>query len=314
MATGSPSQRAAASAQVRLWPGVPDLRALGASTFGDLMGDTGALEGEGPDGVVSRGAARTLVRYPLPGTVHRAGEKRTPPRGAGTGFVYLARWTGGGLAEKGRARLTTPRSSSFAARAWNLYCHLRENGVGTAEPLAMGEETSPLFASRSFLATRELDGMLALPEYLAQGPDPAARRRLGRALGLTLAHIAGARVELPRLELDHVFVSRTAGGDGCAANQLQEFVGRKQLGGTSLPVSQLPEIAIAVVDGGRILERLGAEERLEALQRLAAQVDDDWQLTPRELLRVARHALGADLPRDERRRALRRLLAHTPSR
>ena len=271
------------------------------------MGDTGALEGERPDSVVSRSAARTLVRYPLPGTVHFAGEKRTPPRGAGTGFVYLTRWTGGSFTEKARARLTTPRSASFAARAWNLFCHLREHGVGTAEPLAMGEEPGPLFASRSFLATRELDGMLSLPEYLAQGPDAAARRRLGHALGLTLAHVAGARVELPQLELDQIFVSRTAGGDGCAANQLQEFVERKQLGGTSLPVSQLPEIAIAVVDGGRILEGFGIEERLEGLQRLAAQVDEGWEPTARELLRVARHALGANLQRAERHRALRRL-------
>ncbi len=309
MATGPPSQRAAASAQVRLWPGVPDLRALGASTFSDLMGDTDGLEGERTDGVISRSAARTLVRYPLPGTVHFAGEKRTPPRGAGTGFVYLARWTGGGFAEKARVRLQAPRSMSFAARAWNLFCHLREHGVGTAEPLAMGEEPGALFAGRSFLATRELDGMLSLPELLAQGPDAAARRRLGRALGLTLAHVAGARVELPQLELDQIFVSRTAGGDGCAANQLQEFVGRKQQGGTSLPVSQLPEIAIAVVDGGRILDEFGVRERLDGLQRLAAQVDEAWEWTPRELLRIARLTLGAGLPREERRRALRRLAA-----
>jgi hypothetical protein len=282
---------------------VPDLHALGAREFEDLMGETGALEGETPEGLVSTGEHRSVLRYPLPGTVHRAGEKRALPRGAGTGFVYLTRWTGGGLGARARARLVAPRSSSFAARAWNLLCHLREHGVGTAEPLAMGEEPAALFAARSFLATRELDGMLPLPEYLAHHADPAARRRLGEALGLFLSRIAVARVELPRLSPEHVFVSRTVGGDGCAANQLQEFQARRARG-TALPVRALPELALASVEGGRLLEREGPELRASLLGRLAAGLDPAWGATRRELLRVAHHSAGAGADRAARRRLL----------
>jgi hypothetical protein len=294
----------AAAPLVRLWPGVPDLRSLGARSFEDLMGESGELEGEAPAGVVSSRAGRTVLRYALPGTVHRVGERRVPPRGAGTGFVYLTRWTGGGLAERARARLTAPRSASFAARAWNLLCHLREHGVGTAEPLAMGEERAPLFAARSFLATRELDGMFSLPEYLERHPDAPSRRRLARALGLFVSRIAGARVALPRLAPEHVFVSRTVGGDGCAANQLQEFQARRARG-TALPVRLLPELALASVEGGRLVAQDSLELRAALLARLEAGLDPALRVAPRDLLRTLRHASGSRPDRAARRRLAR---------
>ena len=275
---------------------MPDLASLGAREVADLLHEGGGLEGEARAERVRTAGERRVLRYPLPGTVHRAGEKPSAPRGAGTGFVYLTRWDGGSLRSKTTARLTTPRSSSFAARAWNLYCHLREHGVGTAEPMAMGEEGSPLFSSRSFLVTRALDNMRPLPVVLREGTGAVERRRLAQALGLFLGRIADARVRLPRLKLSAIFVARTPGGGSCGGASPVPGLARRAL----------PELALATVNGGRILESWRREDSLEFLQQLAAQVDGDWRLDGRDIQRVRRHAT-AGLEAAERRSLARSL-------
>lgn len=247
-----------------------------------------------------------MLRYALPGTLRLPGVKPSPPRGAGTGFVYLRRWSGGSLAEKTAARLTHPRSTSFAARDWNLYCHLREHGVGTAQPMAMGEEAAPLFAARSFLVTRALANMLSLPDHLREHPGAEQRRHLAQALGLFLARIAEARVRLPRLELADVFVAQGRGAASCSANEAPPVPG--------LARRALPELALASVTGGRILERWSLEETAAVLQCLASQVEEGWRLGPRLFYRVLRHAAGPDATREERKRAWRRLSDPEPAR
>lgn len=290
--------------EIRLWPGVPDLHALGARDFDDLIGVSGQLEGEERGELIHEEPGRTVLRYPLPGTVTRAGERPTRPRGAGTGFVYLTRWTRGPLGERATARLTPPRSQSFASRAWNLICHLREHGVGTAQPLVMGEENSALFAKRSFLATRELELMLPIPAYLEQYRDPTSQRRLAHALGLLFARLFEAGVDLPHLRLDSVFVSHDGGEGACAAQKIQEVLQPSATCNSPVPgleTNPLPELALATVHGGRIRDSLSEAEVLGVLRRMAEQVDSAWQLCPRELMRVAHYALLRRLPKARRR-------------
>jgi hypothetical protein len=293
--------------EIKLWPGVPDLHALGARDFDDLIGASGELEGEERGEVLLESAERSVLRYPLPGTLTRAGERPGRPRGAGTGFVYLTRWQGGSLRDKTAARLSAPRSLSFAARAWNLICHLREHGVGTAQPLAMGEETAALFSTRSFLATRELELMQPLADYLEANRGSTARRRLAHALGLLVARLFEARVELPTLSPETIFVSREGAGEECAAQKIQEVLAPvdKSCGSPvpGLEKRPLPELAIASVHGGCVVESFKERESMDLLRRLGAGVAESWQLDERELLRVAHYAFLRRVPR-ERRRAL----------
>lgn len=271
------------------------------------MGLSGDLEGEPQGELLRSGGGVSVLRYALPGTVHHVGTKRTAPRGAGTGYVDVQRWTGGAWSERLGARFKAPRSESFAAHAWNLFCHLRESGVGTAEPLAMGQTASALFASQSFLVTRALEPMKSIPDYLAEHTDAEGRRCLAHALGLFLNRILEAGVALPALDPSHVFVSRRKEKPSCAIRKIQDQVagGDAHSPVPELVTSRLPELALGNVDGGRIQPELVLAARVEQL-RLWGRGQRDL-FSARDLLRIAHYALGnSTLPR-ERRRALRQL-------
>ena len=279
------------------------------------MGESGELEGESLGTLRSRQKDYCLLRYPLPGTVHAPGEKPSRPRGAGTGYVDLQRWTGGPLGERFGVRLRAPRSASYAARAWNLICHLREAGVGTAEPLAMGQEESPLFAKRSFLVTRALDPMQSLPDYLASNPGERERNCLFHSLGLLLRRVQDAGVQLAQLSPQTLFVARlsnkpqqlsTAPGDSCALSKIQVAQHASPLHG--MHTRPLPELALADVNGARLHPQLSLQERATQLSELAQSLGVSEHLRPRDLLRIAHHALGRSAERAERRLALRQLL------
>ena len=187
----------------RLGHGVPDLRALGAREPEDLLEPARGLATADRAVVVSEGARDTLIRLPLPGTPDGEGRRREAPRGAGTGWVYLRRYHGAALVELYEARFTPPRSESLAEREWNLTCHLRARGVGTPELLAVGARGRGLFARHSFLATRELTGMLPLPAWAASAQGPVTRRRgilaLGRALRALFRSVSYTHLTLPTI-------------------------------------------------------------------------------------------------------------------
>lgn len=294
-----------ATSEIRLWPGVPDLLALGAESFEDLMGESGELEGESVAEVRPSPAGCRILRVPLPGTVHQPGKKPSRPRGAGTGYVDVIRWTGGAWSERFGTRFKAPRSSSFAARAWNLLCHLREAGVGTAEPMAMGQEQAPIFAKRSFLVTRALEPMMSLVEYLDENQEPEDQRHLAHALGLFLRRIFQAGVELPVLEPQMIFVSRLKKKPSCAIQKIQEQSSgvAPEVPVPDLSTRALPELALADVQGGRIHGELSIETRVNVLSHLTRR------LAPGLRLRCAHYALGNQTDREERRRGLRRWLS-----
>lgn len=269
------------------------------------MGGSGELEGESQGTFKVQGADYSVLRYPLPGTVHAPGEKPSRPRGAGTGYVELQRWTGGGLGARFGARLSQPRSASFAARAWNLICHLREAGVGTAEPLAMGQEESPLFARRSFLVTRALDPMQTLPEYLASNPGQVERNAVCHSLGLLLRRVQDAGVELATLSPQTLYVARLSNkqDDNCAIAKIKDAQQSSPVKG--MRTRSLPELALADVNGARIHPELSIQQRATQLLGLARSPGVRETLDPRDLLRIAHHALGRTASPAERRRAMR---------
>ena len=281
-----------------LAPGVPNLRALGAETPGDLLGIGRALSEEARSQCVSRDASGVLSRCPLPGTPAREdGRLEGRPRGAGTGWMYLRRYHACSLREALAARFTAPRSGSLAAREWNLLCRLRSVGVATPEPLAVASAGRGVFARRSALVTRELDGMGPALERLASGRDPKRRRRALRALGRALGRLLDSGVWLPRLAARHVYLGEAPAGGCDVAPPI----------GDGLTWSKLPAVAITSTRGGRMVGALAEARQVELLARLDASSRAREVLSPRERLRIFLLATARGLDRGARRAALARM-------
>jgi len=260
-------------------PGVPDLVALGATAVDDLLGTGAPLEGEAhaePHAEpLAPGRGVATLRVPLPGTV------RGRPRGAGTGWMVVRRYDGA----PGRwgARMTAPRSDSHAAREWNLLCALRGAGVVTAAPLAVAAEAHPLFARRSALVTRALEGVVPLEAWWREAAL-GARRRACAALGMTLARLDAGGFDLP-LEVSRLGLLQ--GGED-HAETAEDACGLEQVlaarrGGTTpdlgLRWRRLPEVVLLDVSGGRV--RGGP-----TLERLARRVGPAGPWTASERRRI----------------------------
>lgn len=222
-----------------LAPGVPDAAALGAGRAADLIGAAagGALEEEARAEVLERGRGWELVRVPLPGTGGADGRPRGRPRGAGTGHLWLWRWHRSPAGERLAARLLPPRSTSPAARAWNVFCLLRGAGVATPELLAFAEEPSPLGAVRSALCVRAPDDAPTLEEIAARGLAGEERARIRREVEATLKRVAAAGVRLPRLRPRDLFVREPRAGGSPVPG---------------LAVARRPAIVVCSVLGARV--------------------------------------------------------------
>lgn len=279
------------SLRSKLAPGVPDWAALGAGRPEDLLAGDG-LETAAVAQEVSRGKDSSLFRLPLPGTPDQ-GLPPARPRGAGTGFVYLRRYPSVRLGHALRMRLTAPCSDSAALRDWNLLCHLRSAGIVTPEPLAWCAKGGSFFAQQSALVTRALTGTRPVLEWLEAEEDPA-RRRLGvTALGLALARLFTACVELPRLSLDHLHLSTarsqsrpdSAAGD-CGAEQLLGMQSDASDAPFAAKLSwrRLPDVVLMNVSEGRMVKRTRERYVRQTLERLGAEAGDR---PLRERLRVA---------------------------
>ncbi len=252
-------------ASLRLAPDVPDLAALGARDAEELLEDPPRIET----------AARiervgSALRVPLPGTPDRNGRQHERPRGAGTGYLFLHRYSGAVAAL--RARVTHPRSSSVAARHWNLICHLQASGVTTPQLAALVERPSAVASSESVLLTRELEGFTALRKWLESERDPAARARGLESLSLALEAVLRCGAWLPRTTLDNLLL-QTRDGDDCAALQITNL-GTEQaiLRERGLVRARRPSIAFTQFAGGRLFEKLSKTRRERWLAALRAQL------------------------------------------
>ena len=288
-------------ARLRLAPGVPNLAALGVDRVALLLGPDGM-----PDARARRvwdGPGGSVLRYPLPGTPGEDGRRRGRPGGAGTGWLRLRRFHGGGWMRHLAARLTAPRSASLAERAWNLACCVRAAGVGTPELMAVGSAGQGLLARRSFLVTRELEGYEDLATWLAQPLSPAARAKGARALGAALGKLLGAGLVLPELGPAGLFLSIEADEPGWAGTACADH------GSGGPRKNRLPSVVVGSFASGR-LSRADLEGRArDLLARLWRGLDAErppWRLGARTLVHAAR---AAGLSAAARRRLWRALTA-----
>lgn len=258
---------------IRFAPDVPSLDALGAGSLDDLFAS--------PPRVLTGARVERVGetwRIPLPGTPDEHGLQHERPRGAGTGHVLLRQWQSGAL-ELARARLTAPRSSSVAARHWNLTCHLRAHGVVAPELVALAERGGPIAARESCLIVRELAGFVSLSRWLAQVRDAAERDRGVRSLGLAFAALLRCGVWLPLTTLENVHIA-SAESD-CAALQIVNLQGEQALlRERDLERARLPAIAFTNLDRGRILPSIAPARRRLLVERLLATSAFAGELAP----------------------------------
>jgi len=279
---------------VRLAPDLPDLAALGAEGPEALLaGGAGLVTGDRAEVLRAEGVY-THVRVPRPGTPDASGKRRELPGGAGTGWMRLHLWRDVPL-EVVRARLSAPRSTSHAARRWNLACHLLASGVVAPRPLALVERTRGL-RTTSVMVEAELEGFEPLPRWLARMPAGPARTRGLRSIALALgallrsgASLRGCRAEDVLLADDEPALS-DCGVERLAA--LQADLARWRARG--LVRARLPAVAFAGLDRGTLRADLAAEQRLAWLAGLERGLEPDSRPRSRERARLALGAL-ADL-------------------
>lgn len=245
-----------------------ELAALGLGSAAQLFAPTAAL---GPRlERLELFQSRTRWRFPLPGTPDARGNLGEGPGPLGTGWLWLTVFRGG-FGELLRARCTHPRSASLAEREWNLLCHLRAHGVGTPEPLLVGARGRGLFSSHSFLLVRAPEDAFPLPRWLRTDGLGAERERGLTALGKTLALLVRARVELPHLAPEHLWL--TPSGSGACET---EAAGPRK--------NKLPGVSVVEVRGGRLQRRADAGAARACLERMLSSTT--VALAPEERLRV----------------------------
>ena len=278
---------------VILAPGVPDLGALGAKSPGALLGTGEPLEGE-PRAVNLPATGGSLrLRLPLPGTQLEGQRRSGQPRGAGTGWMELVRYAHAGLGQRLRARFTHPRSTSLAEREWNLLCHLRAAGVSTPEPLAVAWAGGGALKARSALVVRALDGFRPAPDVLRGLPPSASRRQTLRALGLFLGRLLRSGVELPDLCAEHLQIASAqmtraeSSADACGLEQVLGARAKSPVPPVpGMAWRELPEVALASVEGGRLHPGGLAPALVAQLRSRLRPAADAAGLSPREILFV----------------------------
>jgi lipopolysaccharide kinase (Kdo/WaaP) family protein len=290
--------------RTRLGPGIPDFATLGASEANDLL-DPPRLQTGARARILRESPHETLWRVPLPGTPDEQGRLLEPPTDVSPGWLWVRVFRGrnGALLE---ARCTHPRSTSVAARWWNLACHLEASGVGGPRLVALVERGNALAAAQSCLVVRELEGFAPLGTWLAAAHTPQTRRRGLASAGRLLARLLRSGAWLPELALDDLWIEARAEeaareGD-CDALDPATFVGRlrtlqstrEALRAGGLRVRRLPAVACVRFARGRVFHRISSARARDFLDRLASEARARQLASERELLRVCLRAVGRE--------------------
>lgn len=274
---------ATAAVLSKLAPGVDSFDALGAHSAEDFFAD--------PPRIQTAERARreaSAVLLPLPGTPDESGRQFERPRGSGTGWLRLERYPAGGL-EGLRARCTHPRSSSRAARTWNLICHLQAHGIAAPQLVGFAERGSSPFGAESWLLTRELEEFEPFARWLADERDDSRRRRGLDSLALSVSQLFRCGAWLPRTTLAGLRIH--SHGEDCAALAIENLRReRSLLSERGLVRSRRPAVAFTEFERGRVLARISPRRRDEWLAALAREAKD--VTTVRERERFAARIVG----------------------
>jgi hypothetical protein len=139
---------------------VPLLRASDLDTFEKVM-------------AFSEG--RTVRDFPGRRTVHF----ELPKRNGETQGIYLKRYGSDYLSATRRVLrwIRWPGAEDEALREWEMIHALRQLGISTATPIAVGQESADRGSRRSFLMTAEIAGAMEGDTYFKTLSEPERRRR-----------------------------------------------------------------------------------------------------------------------------------------
>jgi hypothetical protein len=216
---------------------------------------------------------------PLPGTPDEAGVQHEKPRGSGTGLLHLRAFPAAPLASLG-ARLTHPRSTSLAARTWNLICHLQAHGIAAPQLVALAERRRG-FGVESLVITRELEGFVSASEFFRTQTKRSERRRAVHSLALACTQLWRSGTRLPSTAADNLLIQRD--DEDCVALKIVNLQSEQSLlRERGLARTRLPAIAFTSFDGGSIVREVQPREREQLLVRLSKELGES--LTRRERL------------------------------
>ncbi len=91
---------------------------------------------------------------------------------------------------------------------WENILALQRGGIAVAEPVACGEECSPLWENFSFILTNAARGEVTLHEFIRTCRDNRERRRVFDALAKWVREIHDAGFASPDLFTRHIFLER----------------------------------------------------------------------------------------------------------
>lgn len=259
---------------LKLAPDVVGLESLGVTELEQLF--------ESPPRTVTALRVRRAGTHwivPLPGTPDEDGIQHEKPRGSGTGQLHLRAFPSAPLASLG-ARLTHPRSTSLAARAWNLICHLQAHGIAAPQLVALAERRRG-FGVQSLMITRELEGFVSAREFFRTQTKRSERRRAVHSLALACTQLWRSGTRLPSTNSDNLLIQRD--DEDCVALKIVNLQSEQSvLKERGLARTRLPAIAFTNFDGGSIAREVPSKEREQLLVQLS--VDLGATLTRRERL------------------------------
>jgi hypothetical protein len=277
----------APSITIRTVPDGIGLEAFGARSIDDfLVPESGMLTTGQRRRELPRASAARRYLLPLPGTPSDdwpMPERPAGPGGLGTGWlrVHVYRAEATPRKEAWRARTRPPRSSSLAARDWNLACQLRAHGAGAPEPLALLERPRGWLRGDSVFIARELEGFVPAAKWFAEaaGGRAGAEFQLGvQAVAAAFSALERARVWLNELALEDVWIA-TRSAPSCAAEEIFELQQLGQLAREqALARRRLPSVAFVRFDGGRMVDRFARRAAQAQFQHFLDALDAQARL------------------------------------
>jgi tRNA A-37 threonylcarbamoyl transferase component Bud32 len=105
-----------------------------------------------------------------------------------------------------RSLLTRGEVWSMSRVEWENSLALQRGGIGVAEPVACGEECSPLWEKFSFILTESAHGEMTLHDFIQTSRSRHERRRVLDALAVWVRKFHDADFASPDLFTRHIFL------------------------------------------------------------------------------------------------------------
>lgn len=151
------------------------------------------------------------------------------------------------------------RIESRAAREWRNYQALRDRGIGSARPIAFGEEFGWVKEKFSYIITERVAGV-EVDDFLDSCASLAERRAALVALGREIRRMHDSGICFPDLFARHIFVERDGNAFRFRLIDVSRLICREKLSQWNRAKD------IAALNASVLLDRVGRTDRLRVLR------------------------------------------------